>query len=169
MDSMSLLKISSGSDTLLGKGKIPCLPSKTKVSTLLLVDACFCLGTVLGFLSLRWNTITKKQLEETKGFIWLMRSYHNSSTTEVRIGTQEGQEPGSRTWFKGHRGVLLNGFLPIVCSACFLIEFRTTILGMAPPTIGCGLLHQLLIKKMPYRPAYNQILWSHFLSWGSLP
>ena len=32
--------------------------------------------------------------------------------------------------------MLLTGLLPIACSACFLIQFRSTSPGMAPSTIG---------------------------------
>jgi hypothetical protein len=34
------------------------------------------------------------------------------------------------------KGVLLNGLLPLACSACFLIEPKTTSPEMAPPTMG---------------------------------
>ena len=44
--------------------------------------------------------------------------------------------------------------LPRICSV-FLIECKTTSLGMASPTKGWFLLHQSLIKKMPYRLAYR--------------
>jgi hypothetical protein len=36
----------------------------------------------------------------------------------------------------GCEGVLLTGLLPKVCSACSLIEPRTTSPGMAPPTMA---------------------------------
>jgi hypothetical protein len=63
---------------------------------------------------------------------------------EVRTGTHIGLEPGGRSWCRGHGGVLLTGLLPLACSACFLIEPRTTSLGMAPPTMGPPTLdHQL--------------------------
>jgi hypothetical protein len=35
----------------------------------------------------------------------------------------------------------------LACSACFLIEPRTTSSGMAPPTTSWAFLYQLLIKK----------------------
>ena len=37
-------------------------------------------------------------------------------------------------------GVLRTTLLPLACSACFLIEPRTTSLGMALPTMGWALL-----------------------------
>ena len=33
---------------------------------------------------------------------------------------------------------------------------------------GLGSAHQSLIKKMPYKHAYSQVLWRHFLNGGSL-
>ena len=45
------------------------------------------------------------------------------------------QDPGGRSWCRGHGGVLLIGLLPMACSACFVIEPRTTSPGMAPPTV----------------------------------
>jgi hypothetical protein len=70
---------------------------------------------------------------------------------EVRTGTQTGQGPGGRSWCRGHRGVLLTGLLLVVCSACFLIEPRTTISEVSPPTAAGPFPHQLLIKKIPCR------------------
>jgi hypothetical protein len=45
--------------------------------------------------------------------------------------------------------------LPLACSACFLIEARTTIPGWALPTLS-------LIEKMPY----SWISWRYFLKCG---
>lgn len=58
--------------------------------------------------------------------------------------------------------------LSIPYSAYFLIEPRNTRPGMTTPTMGWGLLHHSLIKKTFCQLDYSQILWSHFLSWGSL-
>jgi hypothetical protein len=58
--------------------------------------------------------------------------------------------------------VLLTGLLPMACSACFLIEPRTTSPGLAPPTMGWALPHQSIIKKIPYRLAYRLILMEAF-------
>lgn len=41
-------------------------------------------------------------------------------------------------------------------SATFLKHPRLPALGMAPPTVGCSLPHQSLIKKVPYRLAQQQ-------------
>jgi hypothetical protein len=43
----------------------------------------------------------------------------------------------------------------LLLMAGLLIEPRTTNPGIAPPTVGCDLPHQSLIKKMPYRFAYS--------------
>ena len=43
---------------------------------------------------------------------------------------------GSRSWCRGHGGMFLTGLLPLACSACFLIEPKTTRPRMAPPTMG---------------------------------
>ena len=45
-----------------------------------------------------------------------------------------------------------------------LIESRTTCPEIIPLTVGWTLPHWSLIKKTPY----SQILWRHFLNWGSL-
>ena len=58
------------------------------------------------------------------------------------------------------RGVWLTGLLITSCPVCFLIEPRTTSLGMASPTVDCALLHQSLIKKTPS----SWISWEHFLN-----
>jgi hypothetical protein len=68
-------------------------------------------------------------------FIRLTLPHHSSSSKEVRTGTQAGQEPGGRSWCRGHGRVLLTGLLPMACSACFLIEHRTTSPKVAPPTV----------------------------------
>ena len=59
-------------------------------------------------------------------------------------------------------GCCFTGLLLMACSACFLIEPRTTSPGMAPLT-WLSLLTPIT-KKVPYRLAYVQILWRHFLS-----
>jgi hypothetical protein len=69
---------------------------------------------------------------------------------KLRWDRWSGQEPGSRAWYKGHGSVLFTLLIMIACSACFLIVPRTISLGMAPPIMNLALLHQSLIKKMPY-------------------
>ena len=44
----------------------------------------------------------------------------------------------------------MEGCCLLACSACFLIEPRTTRPGMAPPTMGRALPHQSLIKEISH-------------------
>jgi hypothetical protein len=53
--------------------------------------------------------------------------------------------------------------LPLPCSACFLIELRTTSTGMASSTMSWTLPPWSLIEKMPY----SWISWRHFLKGSS--
>ena len=89
-----------------------------------------------------WVTLAVRE-----GFVLLMLPHHYPSSKKVRTGTQTGQEPGGRSWCRGHEGVLLTGFLIMACSA-FLMESRTKSPGM-------GLPYQSLIKKMLCRPAWS--------------
>ena len=75
-------------------------------------------------------------------------------------GTQTGQKPGGRSRCRSHGGVLLTGLLPLVCSACFLIEPRIISPRASPPTVGWALPYQSLIKKIPF----TWSLWKHFFS-----
>jgi hypothetical protein len=54
---------------------------------------------------------------------------------------------GSRSWCRGHGGMFLTGLFPLVCSAWFLIEPKTTSPGMAPPTVGWALPPWSLTEK----------------------
>jgi hypothetical protein len=76
-----------------------------------------------------------------------------------RTGTQTGLDPEGRDWCRGHGGVLLTGLLPMACSACFLIQLRSSSPGMA----GWVRPHGSLTEKMPY----SCISWRHFLPWDS--
>jgi len=53
---------------------------------------------------------------------------------------------------------MITGLLLMACSACFLIEQKTTSLGRAQSTMGWALHHQSLIKNMACRLAYSLIL-----------
>jgi hypothetical protein len=79
------------------------------------------------------NIMTKKQVGEE-------RVYSASTSTLLFItkGNQDwnSSRSGSRSWCRGHGGMLLTGLFPLACSTCFLIESKTTSPGMAPPTIG---------------------------------
>jgi hypothetical protein len=104
----------------------------------------------VGLLLLCWNTMAQKQLWEER-FVRVLFPYHSPSLEEVKARAQAGQEPGGRSWCRSYGGMLLTGLLPMVCSACFLIEPRATSPGKAPLT------HQTLIKKMSYSLAYSLI------------
>jgi len=78
--------------------------------------------------------------------------------------TQGRQEPGGRSWCRGHGGVLLTGLLNLLSYKTQAHQPRdeTTTLGLFLP-------HQSVIKKMGYRPAYSLTLWRHLLYYGSHP
>jgi hypothetical protein len=59
------------------------------------------------------------------------------SLKEIRITTQAGQERGGR----GYGGVVFTSLPLMAYSACFLLEPRTTIPGMAPLTTFWEPLH----------------------------
>jgi hypothetical protein len=83
------------------------------------------------------------------------------------IGQKLKQDRKGRSWCRGHGEMLLTSLLLMACSAHSLIEPRTTSPRMAPSTIGWALLHESLIKKIPY----NWVLWGLFflsLNWDSL-
>ena len=52
---------------------------------------------------------------------------------EARTGTRARPKTEGRSWYRGHESVLLTGLLRVVCSACFLIEPRTTAKGWNHP------------------------------------
>lgn len=71
------------------------------------------------------NTMTKSNLRE-KEFISLKRPIHSLLLESVMVETHAGQEPGARSWWRGHGGRLLTLVIPGACSACFLIDTSTT-------------------------------------------
>ena len=138
-------------------------------------------------LCLSWNdecydeTPWPKSKLVRKEFIWLTPPHCCSSSKEVRTGTHTGQEPGGRSWYRSHGGVLLTGLLSMACSAwwfCFVLFvclfvfvlfcFLTQDHQPRDGAMGWALPYWLLIKKMPYRLVSRQILGRHFLNWGSL-
>ena len=98
------------------------------------------------------------------GFIWLTCPQNSASSKVVSAGTHTGQEPGDRSWCRGHGGVLLTVLLPMACSVCFPIEPSS---GIALLTMGGALPCQSQLKTIPDRFTYSLVLWRHFLSWGS--
>ena len=72
--------------------------------------------------------MTKKQVEEERVYL----AYTSTLlfiTKEVRTGTQAGQEAGADA-------EAMEGCSLLACSACSLIETKTTSPEMVPPTRG---------------------------------
>jgi hypothetical protein len=104
------------------------------------------------------NIMTKKQVGEERIY-----STYTSILLFITEGSQgwNSSRSGSRSWCRGHGGMLFTGLLPLACSACSLIEPRLPAQrwshpqGAFPPWS--------LIEKMPY----SWISWRHFLNWSS--
>ena len=77
--------------------------------------------------------------------------------SEVRAGTQG-------RCCMGHGKVLLTGLLPLACSACFLINPRTTCSVIASPTVGWALPPTPISKKMPPQACLQANLMETFFS-----
>ena len=105
-------------------------------------------------------------------FIWLALPYHCSSSKEVRTGTHTGQEPGGRSWYRGHGGLLFSGLLPRACLPACLENLEPQSQGWPHPHQSMGwalpLPHQSLIKKVLYRLVCSPVFWRHFLNRGSI-
>jgi hypothetical protein len=74
--------------------------------------------------------MTKKQVGEERVYS-AYTSILLFITKEVRTGTQAGQEAGADA-----EAMFFTGLLPLACSACSLLEPKTTSPEMAPPTRG---------------------------------
>lgn len=70
------------------------------------------------------NTLTKSNLGR-KEFISFKLPVHNSLLKLVMVEIQTGQEPGDRSWWRDHGG-MLTVVISMAYSVCFLIETRTT-------------------------------------------
>jgi len=101
------------------------------------------------------NIMTKKQVGEERVY-----SAYTSTLLFITKGSQDrnSSRSGSRSWCRGHGGMLLTGLLPQACTDCFLIEPKTTSSGMAPPTMGWVLPPWSLTEKM----LYSWVSWGHF-------
>jgi hypothetical protein len=104
------------------------------------------------------NIMTKNQVGEEG-----LYSAYTSTLLFIIEGSQDwnSSRSGSRSWCRGHGGMLLTGLLPLACSACFFIEPKSTSPGMEPTTMGPPAWS--LIEKMPY----SWISWRHFLKGSS--
>jgi hypothetical protein len=103
------------------------------------------------------NIMTKKQVGEKRVY-----SAYISTLLFITRGSQDwnSSRSGSRGWCRGHGGMFLTGLLPLACSACSLIESKTTSPEMVPPTRGSS---PLITKRMPH----SWISWRHFPNWSS--
>jgi hypothetical protein len=109
------------------------------------------------------NIMTKKQIWEERVY-----SAYTSTLLFITKGRQDWNSSRAGTWrqelMQWPWKVLFTGLLPLACSACFLIEPKTTSPGMAPHTMSWALPSWSLIeKKMPY----SWISQRHFPEGGS--
>jgi hypothetical protein len=90
---------------------------------------------------------------------------YTSTLLFISKGSQDwnSSRSGSRSWCRGHEGMLLSVLLLLACSASLLIEPKTTSPEMAPPTMDWALPPWSPIEKM----SYSWISWRHFLKGGS--
>lgn len=68
---------------------------------------------------------------------------------KAKAGTQAGVWKQKLQQRPGRNAALLTGL------AAFLIQPRPTLLRTAPSTVGSAFLHQLAIKKTPYRQSHK--------------
>jgi hypothetical protein len=56
----------------------------------------------------------------------------------ITKGSQDwnSNRSGSRSWYRGHGWMFFTGLPPLACSACYLIDPKTTRSEMVPPTRG---------------------------------
>jgi hypothetical protein len=104
------------------------------------------------------NIMTKKQVGEERVY-----SAYTSILLFITKGSQDwnSSRSESRSWCRSHGGMFFAGLLLLACSACSLIEPKTTSPEMVPPTRGPP--PWSLIEEMPY----SWISWRHFLNWSS--
>jgi hypothetical protein len=106
------------------------------------------------------NIMTKKQVGEER-----VCSAYVSTLLFITKRSQDrnSSRSGSRSWCRGHGGMLLTGLLPLACSACFLIEPKKDYQPRDGTTYNEPSHPWLLTEKMPY----SWISWRHFLKGGS--
>jgi hypothetical protein len=105
-----------------------------------------------------------KYQDQEAQVLYLTLPYYTLSPKEVRTWTHTVQEPGDRSWYRGHGGVLLTVLLPLACSDSLLIEDRTRggTLSMASPPLITNWENALQLDLMEAFPQ-----WRHFFSRGS--
>jgi hypothetical protein len=101
--------------------------------------------------------MTKKQVGEERVY-----SAYTSILLFITKGSQNwnSSRAGSRSWCRGHGGMLLTGLLSLACSACFLIK---RVPAQRWPHLQGALPPWSLIEKMPH----SWISWRYFPSWSS--
>jgi hypothetical protein len=79
------------------------------------------------------NIMTKKQVGEERVYL-----AYTFILLFISKGSQDwnSSRSGSRSWCRGHGGMFFTGLPHLACSACSLIEPKTTIPEMVPPTRG---------------------------------
>jgi hypothetical protein len=79
------------------------------------------------------NIMTKKQVGEERVY-----SAYTSILLFINKGSQDwnSSRSESRSWCRGHGGMFFTGLPHLACSACSLIEPKTTSPEMVPPTRG---------------------------------
>jgi hypothetical protein len=79
------------------------------------------------------NIMTKKQVGEERVY-----SAYTSMLLFITKGSQDwnSSRSGSRSWYRSHGGMFFTGLPYLACSACSLIEPKTTSPEMVPPTRG---------------------------------
>jgi hypothetical protein len=111
---------------------------------------CICLSQ--GFYSCT-NIMTKEQVGQERVY---------STYTSIRLFISKGSQDWnssrseSRSWCRGHGGMFLTDLLALACSACSLLEPKTTQPRDAFP--GWSLIEKML---------HSWILWRHFPNWSS--
>jgi hypothetical protein len=103
------------------------------------------------------NIMMKKQVGEERIY-----SAYTSTLGSITEGSQywNSSGSGSRSWCRGHGGMLLTGLLPLACSACSLIEPRLPAQRWSHPQ--GDLPHWPLIETMPH----SWISRRHFPNWS---
>lgn len=114
-----------------------------------------------------WDEIPWPKSSWGGRFNWFMLP--NSITElKVRTGTQTWQEPGDGSLCRSHGRILLTDLLSMACLVCFLIESKTTNLGMIPLTMDWALFHQRRFIKDSVLQAWQQSKLMEVFSQSSL-
>ncbi|EGW12674.1 hypothetical protein I79_020241 [Cricetulus griseus] len=91
--------------------------------------------------------MTKSNLGR-KGFIL---PYNSQSTMKGSQGRNSRQEPEGKYWDRGHGGVPFTGLFSMACSACFLIQCKTTCLQVAPPIVDTAIINEGMSHMLAHR------------------